>query len=259
VSAAPAQSSHAFAARTATVAALSGGAAGFLFGGIGGRIAMRLSAQIDRDAHGLLTENGEVVGEFTLAGTIAFIVFMGLFGGLIVGFLWTLLAPWLPEGPRARRASAVVIGAALGSRMGIDGSNFDFRILDPPLVQASIFIALAGATGWGVVAIESRLAKRLPQPQAGLSVAYWSTVVVGALMAVPFTMLYFSNEDCCVRAPWVVGITIIVLEMLWVARLVYRARGRNAPSWLTRAGALNVAAMTIAGFAHLAGEIAHFT
>ncbi len=52
--------------------------AGVLVGGVGGRLVMRLSAiAAGSDAAGLLTENGNTVGEITVGGTVALIVFGG--------------------------------------------------------------------------------------------------------------------------------------------------------------------------------------
>lgn len=160
--------------------------------GIGGRLAMRLSAQIDRSAHGFTTEAGAVVGEFTPGGTILFMVFVGISGAIIVGLLWSLLSPRLPRDGSRRKIAAFVVGAALGGRLAVDGRNFDFVILDPPLLQASIYVVLAGLTGVLAAAIEPWMKNRVRAERAGAKVAYWAIVLAGAVLAVPFSFLFFS-------------------------------------------------------------------
>jgi hypothetical protein len=243
-----------------TAAALSGAAAGFAMAGAGGRLAMRLSAQIDRSAHGITTEADAVVGEFTFAGTISFILVVGLAGAIIVGLLWSIVSPWLPRGGRSRKAAAFVVGAALGSRLAVDGRNFDFVILDPALLQASIFVVLAGLTGVVAATIEPWMVKRVAAERTGAKVAYWAIIAAGAVSAVLFSSLFFSEEACgCVSPPWLVVGAIVALGLVWIARLVIGLRHNAAePPWLGLAGRVLVGATTLAGLAHLAGEIAHF-
>lgn len=221
---------------------------------------MRLSAQIDRSAHGFTTEAGAVVGEFTLAGTISFIVFVGLGGAVIVGLLWSIVSPWLPREGRSRKVAAFVVGAALGGRLAVDGRNFDFVILDPALLQASIFVVLAGLTGVVAATIEPWMANRVTAERTGDKAAYWAIIAGGAASAVLFSSLFFSEEACgCVSPPWLVGGAIVALGLVWIARLIVDLRHDAEPRWLGIAGQALVVMATVAGLAHLAGEVAHFT
>jgi hypothetical protein len=241
------------------VTALSGAAAGFLMAGVGGRLAMRLSAQLDRSAHGFTTEAGAIVGEFTFAGTISFILFVGIGSAIIVGLLWSIVSPWLPQEGFRRKVAAFVVAAALGGRFAIDGRNFDFVILDPALLQASIFVVLAGLIGVVAAALEAWLTKRVRSERAGAMAVYWAVIAAGAVLIVPFSLLFFSEESCgCLRPPWLVGGAILALGVLWIARFVAAMRNNAEPPWFEIAGRTLVAVATIAGFAHLAGEIAHF-
>lgn len=239
--------------------ALSGAAAGFAMAGGGGRLAMRLSAQIDRSAHGSTTEAGAIVGELTFGGTISFIVFVGFGGAIIVGLLWSLVSPWLPRYGSRRGIAAFFVGAALGGRLAVDGRNFDFLILDPPLLQASIFVVLAGLTGVAAAVIEPSMTNLVRAERAGARFAYWAIVVAGTVFAVPFSFLFFSEESCgCLSPPWLVGGAVVGLGLVWLARFVNGLRLRSEPKWLRAAGRILVALATLAGLAHLAGEIAHF-
>ena len=71
-------------------------------------------------------------------------IFVGLFTGLLVTPIWVIVERWLPSRGLARVAAAGVVAIGLGGRFGIEGDNFDFRILDPPLVQAAISFCWPG-------------------------------------------------------------------------------------------------------------------
>lgn len=69
---------------------------GVVFGGIGGRLVMSLSARAaGPEVVGRLTENGNAIGEFTVGGTIALIVFVGLLGGMLASVAVVASEPWL--------------------------------------------------------------------------------------------------------------------------------------------------------------------
>lgn len=247
------------AASRAAAVAVAGALAGFVVAGVGGRLAMRLSAQIDRSAHGKLTEAGAVVGEFTLEGTIGFVIFIGLLGAIIGGVLWSLVSPWLPDAGRARRIAAVVVASALGARFAIDGNNIDFRILDPALVHAVLFVVLAGAVGAAAVTMEPRVARRFSDPGPGLRVVSWLLLVAGVTFVVPFGFLFFSEESCgCARPPWLVGLAVFGLAALWLVRFGFSARDRALPSWVRPVGRSLVVVATVSGIAHVAAEIGNF-
>ncbi len=220
---------------------------------------MRLSAQIDRSAHGFNTEAGAIVGEFTLAGTISFIIFVGLSSAAIVGMLWSLVSPWLPHNRCRRAFAAFVVAAALGGRFAIDGRNFDFVILDPALLQATIFVVLAGLTGVVPVTIEPWMRSRVITQRAAAGMAHWVIIAVGTALVIPFSFLFFSEESCgCLSPPWLVGGAVGGLGLLWLARLVIGLRRITEPGWLHVAGRGLVLAATLSGLVHLAGEVTHF-
>jgi drug/metabolite transporter (DMT)-like permease len=221
---------------------------------------MRVSAQIDRSAHGRITEAGEIVGRFTLEGTLGLVIFSGIFTGIFVAFLWTLVSGFLPAGRARRRLAAGIVAVALGARVGIDGRNIDFRILDPGWLQALLFVVLAGATGIVVVAIEDRLADRSERSPRTPGLGSWLFLGAGVLMGVPLlASSYFSQGACfCVSVPWVVGVFLVALAAVWMVRFVTEVRDIEEPGWVGSIGGILVAAVTVAGLWHLGGEIAHF-
>ena len=82
--------------RKVAVLGLASPAAGVLVGGVGGWIVMRVSAAIaPPETIGRLTENGNRIGELTIAGTIGLLVFVGLLGGIAGSVVVVRSDPWL--------------------------------------------------------------------------------------------------------------------------------------------------------------------
>ena len=67
--------------------------AGLMTVGLGGRLMMRiLAATSPPQAQGRLTDADAIVGEITTGGTVSFVLFVGLFGGLVGLALFARLA-----------------------------------------------------------------------------------------------------------------------------------------------------------------------
>ena len=69
---------------------------------------MRLAALLVPDSVGAFTENGNRIGDITVGGTLALIVFIGLFFGAVAGSLWVVLRPWLPAARGARALASIL-------------------------------------------------------------------------------------------------------------------------------------------------------
>jgi hypothetical protein len=140
-------------ARHLGTASLAGAVAGVVIGGLLGRVVMRISGFMAGPAlAGVHTENGNVVGDVTLSGTFALIMFVGLPSGLLGGVLYALLEPWLR---RLRPWHGLAYGVALLAAAGfifLDPVNFDFRRFGVPAVNVAMFAALfvlfGVATAW---------------------------------------------------------------------------------------------------------------
>ena len=137
---------EAFRALGSSLAA--GIAAGVLVGGGGGRVVMRVSA-IAADSDGLLTEGGNRVGDITIAGTLALIVFGGALFGLLGGVVLYAGRPWLPRGLALRALLFAALLPLMGATTVITSENTDFRVLDPPGLNVAMFAALFVAFGGG--------------------------------------------------------------------------------------------------------------
>ena len=130
-------------ARGLGIAVLAGMIAGLVAGGVGGRIAMRLVAVASRtEAAGAITENGNVVGEITTAGTVSLIVVAGVAFGIGAGLVYGATRHWLRGlGRRRPLAFGALLLVVLGFTV-IDPANRDFDRLGTPIVNVVLFGAI---------------------------------------------------------------------------------------------------------------------
>ncbi|GAA0716024.1 hypothetical protein GCM10010199_17300 [Dactylosporangium roseum] len=124
------------------VAALAGGVAGLVAGGIGGRLFMLALARLNHPrATGVLSDDGFVIGQFTLAGTINLLLVCTVLG-VIGGLVWVAIRG-LRFGPPWWRRVSVPLGATLviGAMM-VHSDGVDFTLLDPPLVAVALSLSV---------------------------------------------------------------------------------------------------------------------
>lgn len=163
------------------VGMLTGYAVGATVVGPAGRLAMRLLAATSPDATGLRTEADETVGQITVAGTIAFVVFVGLVVGLLVGLVYVLVSTALPRGIVGGVVYGLVLLVVLGSVLDpLRADNEDFDIVGPGWLAVVTFASMALLTGGVAAAFAGRIAAALPTPRL---VWAWWLVPVGAFSA----------------------------------------------------------------------------
>lgn len=146
------------------VLVIGGVVGGVLVAGAGGRLAMRLLAVTAGDgAQGRITEADEVVGEITVGGTIGFMIFGGLFAGLVTATLYTLLAKWLPRGWWGAAAFGALLLTTLAVRAEpLRSDNPDFDIVGPDWLAVAVFAALTFLHAIVLVAVMARVSRSLP-------------------------------------------------------------------------------------------------
>jgi hypothetical protein len=222
------------------------GVAGALVGGLGSRLAMRLSALAATEARGALTENGNVVGDITLAGTVSLMLFAGVGSAIIGAGSFTLLRPWLPSGTVAR---GLVFGGFLLALFGasvVDPANADFVLLGDRALNVALFSGLFLAFGLvasGALAfLDARLA-----PAPTMSPKEWTLSVLGALPVIPGILgmvLGFSSE---------LGITLLGATVAMIVAQRLERYDRHGTARLLRVGAtaalVVVTALAGAGYA----------
>jgi hypothetical protein len=132
--------------------------------GVGGRLAMRLLAvTAGHAAQGRVTEADEIVGRITTDGTLGFIIFEGIFGGLLVALLLMLLRRALPAGPGGGAAMAVGLLVILGTTVDpLRRNNPDFDIVGPGALAVVVFVALAFVSTLTIQGLQARMSAWLP-------------------------------------------------------------------------------------------------
>lgn len=134
--------------------------------GAGGRLAMRLLAATGGDgAQGRLTEADEVVGEITVGGTIGFVVFVGLIGGLLTTAVFFAVRRWLPSGRLAGLLFGIGFFVVVATRSDpLRPENRDFDLVGPGWLSVLVFTALGIAQGLAIPAFAGRISASLPLP-----------------------------------------------------------------------------------------------
>ena len=170
--------------RRIAIAAAASGFAGLLVGGLGSRLVMRIAALAAPEARGLLTENGNVVGEITLAGTIALVVFGGIGSAIVGAGAFVVFDPWLPRRTMSR---GLVLGGFLLAFAGplvIDAANADFVLLGDHVLNVTLFSSLFLAFGLVASGAAAFLDRRIP-PAGSFSLRQWMLSTVVGLPVVP--------------------------------------------------------------------------
>jgi hypothetical protein len=233
---------------------LAGLIAGVLVGGLGGRIVMRLAALIVPSSAGAFTENGNRIGAITLEGSLALLIFVGLFVGLGAGFVWVTIRPWLPGGPGMRALLVMPVAVALGSFGLIQGENPDFEVLERSPVVLGVLVALVALIGLSVALLDAWLDRRLPRassaasgPAGAYSIVLLLGLVFGLLVVVPG----YIGQDV-----WGLGAALVVVGIATLATWTLRIRGRDQiPPLVAVLGYGGLAAAVIVGFAGAWSEI----
>lgn len=171
------------------VVAVAGGLAGILVGGIGSRVAMRISgAMSDPALVGIArTNNGNVLGDVTFGGTLALIVFGGILPGILGGLVYLTARPWLvPLG----RWSGVAYGLALLCATGpliLEPFNIDFRKFGSPQVNVALFALLFPLFGVALVGVTDVVRRRIEGAGRGSA---WEALPVLGLVATAFVLVF---------------------------------------------------------------------
>jgi hypothetical protein len=148
-----------------------------------------LAATAGDDAQGRLTEAEEVVGEITVGGTISFILFVGLFGGVLLGAIYLLLRKWLPPRRWGALTVALLFGVVASTRLEpLRPDNEDFDLVGPAWLAVATFLGLGALTMLTMGAVAGRISRSLPlvEKRVGAILPYLPALLVlpaGSLLA----------------------------------------------------------------------------
>ncbi len=140
---------------SAGIGCLAGASAGVLWGGIGGRIAMRIVfLTSDERVRGLTSDDGFEIGTISNA-TVFLLIFTAILGA-IAGFIYGLLRV-ITAGPTWAVASGVTIATASAGGAGIVHSDgVDFRFLEPLWLTVGLFVLIPGLWALTVALLTDR-------------------------------------------------------------------------------------------------------
>ncbi|HET8567764.1 MAG TPA: hypothetical protein VFM93_02115 [Candidatus Limnocylindria bacterium] len=195
--------------------------------GLVARLLMKVSAvAAGPGAAGTVTENGNVVGDLTLDGTAALILFAGLASAGVGALVYRAAGPWLAAFGRARGAALGLAFLALSGSSVIDPRSVDFARFGPAGLNVAMFVALFLATGVvlaPVVDAVGRAARAPSAPQlagfaAGLAVSSLLLVSLVAPLATWANSIVLSSGDVAalrtlaalalaIAARWTLGVT----------------------------------------------------
>jgi hypothetical protein len=244
------------ALRRVSLLGVSSVVSGILVGGVVARVVMRISAIAARpELTGQLTENGNTIGQFTLGGTVAFVVFVGGLGGTIASVVVAASDPWLIWLGRAQGLGFGVLALALTSG-GDPFDSTDFFRLDPPLLNVSMFVGLHLLFGLGVFACYGLLERLIPAPPKDLQIGYALAASLGFLPLILLIALFTVPSFCECQPDSRPLIAVLLMTGATAVRYFTRVFSPT-PGWLPRlatiVGYTSLAALLVIG---LSGSIA---
>lgn len=203
-------------ARHIAIGGISGLFAGVLVGGVGGRLFMRIAgAAASERAQGLGTEAGFTVGEVTVGGTVALVVFVGLFTGIVGAVLYLTFLPWVSWGGRWRGGVFGVLLFAVASATSdvMNPDNIDFFILKNSFLLVSLIALLFLAFGAVIDGAFRYLDGRMPgsaENWGGIAPVYISFTVLGVLALIPFVASFGTDSICDCEPPVLASVSVVV-------------------------------------------------
>ena len=128
-------------ARTLGLAVLAGAVSGLVIGGIGGRLFMFVLARLNPEEHGLSTDDGFEMGQFTASGTLNLLAVTTVIG--IVGGVLFLVLRGLRFGPGWFRVLSMPIGTTIvvGALL-VHSDGVDFSLLQPRGLAVAFTLAV---------------------------------------------------------------------------------------------------------------------
>lgn len=179
------------------------------------------------EAIGTLTENGNRIGQFTIGGTLALVVFIGVLGGAAASLVVVASEPLVR---RVGLLGGPIIGAVVLATVGVTTfESIDFRLLEPRALNVAMFLGLFLLFGVTVIAAVRLLDRWLPAASEGMLPLYLTVVALGALPLL-LNILNFTSRSFCGCDPWtVMGLLVLLTTLAAIGWQVLSMR--DAPSW----------------------------
>lgn len=169
------------ASMTVGAAVAAGAVSGVLVLGLVGRLVMRILAATSSDAQGLLTSADETIGQITSGGTIAFLIFVGLGGGIFSAMGFLIVRPWLPaKVGKAGLLFAVLVIGTLGVGDAFSPDNADFDILTPRWLAVVLVVGTGFLFGTTFAALAARF-DRVAQSKGRMRRWFYPALAIGLI------------------------------------------------------------------------------
>lgn len=191
---------------------------GLLVGGVGSRLAMMLLAAMSPQATGVESDDGFVMGRFTVSGTANLLVagtLIGILGGGVYAVVRHLMI-----GPRWFRIASLAAGSAVvvGS-MIVHADGVDFTLLGPAPLAVALFVLVPGL----YALLLTILAERWLRPDGGFLRAPRTTALAPLLLWIPLAPLLVLLAAGWLSARWIrrlprIGPAVTCPLVGWVAR-----------------------------------------
>lgn len=241
--------------REFAVLGLAGLVAGFLVAGVVGRLVMRLQAVVaSEDAIGRMTEGGNIVGDVTLDGTVAFLIFVGVgfgaFGAVTMVAIWPWLSRW------STHIQSLVLGLfvlAVGGAGVIEADNADFPIVGNEWLAVLLFAGLFILWGYTAVWLQRVFDRRFASESRPWTRIYGALTVIGIVLYLGLPTTLFDETS---KTPAVVAVSVVVLYLtaigIWSLRIW--PRNTTVKRVLRTVGYTAIAVTLTFGLAHTASE-----
>lgn len=226
--------------RVAWLAGAAGGVAGFLVGGIGGRLAMfvlRLTSD-ERLVRGVESDDGFTIGRFSLATLFLLLLTTAL--GAVAALAYVAVRPAFPS--RFRRACWATFCGAIGGSALVHKDGVDFRFLEPAALAIAMFVAIPTIGAWLMAWFVDRWGRWWIRDRRRTAFAsLWALpAAIAGVAFVPGTVL------------------VVAVAVAFASRFdtVKRAAGHVA---FRAAVCVGLALLALVGIADLSGDIAELT
>lgn len=222
-------------ARHAAIVGIAGVGTGVLIGGLGGRVVMRISAiAAPSFVTGASTEGGNIVGDITVGGTLALIVFVGILAGLVGAVSYLITEPWLAW---AGRWHGLVFGGfllATGSTVAFEPGNRDFLILGRQELNVAMFAALFVGYGLLIRPMIRTIDHRLPVTDPNRPIRHgWGYLLLAAFglqfLALFFAQFFSADASGSDDPPVLLGLVVVGLTLATATWYGVRLAGRRGP------------------------------
>jgi hypothetical protein len=221
-------------ARTLGTITAVGVVCGWLVVGVLSRLAMLLLAVLNPAATGVTSDDGFVMGQFTLSGSLNLLLLVGTGFGVLGAGLYAVLRG-LRVGPEWFRLLSVSVGGGVvvGSQI-VHADGVDFRLLEPLWLAVTLFLLLPTLFVALLSAGSERLlarARPVPTPVVVAGLVAWLAVFVLlpllVALAVGLVALRAAERTGPGRralsspvGPWLLRVGLAVVFVLALADLV---------------------------------------